>query len=344
MNDYFVWEGHPEIFTIPEFPLPIPVSIVGFVLAYFVFGWYASNQEKEQKKKRSDKEKKPIPMWLVVLGLVVGFQLITIPMDLFVFESVGPISVRWYGVLFALSFVFGYQIGAKMYRELGFTQQQIDSLLTYMIVAVVAGARLGHCLFYDPAYYLSNPLKILYIWEGGLASHGAAIGIVLAIYLFAEKNKPYSFWMIMDRMMILVAIGTAFIRLGNFFNSEIIGIPTDKPWAIIFAQEDTLPRHPTMLYESFSYMLCLGILWYMYKAFDSKPPEGLMFGFFLIYMFTARFIIEISKTTQAAFDEVWMSMGQWLSIPFILFGIWVLVNIGMVNYKKMKLVSNKNQG
>ncbi|TNE73838.1 prolipoprotein diacylglyceryl transferase [bacterium] len=257
-------------------------------------------------------------------------------MDLFVFESFGPLAVRWYGLLFAGSFVVGYQIGAKHFREAGFTQKQIDSLLTYMIVAVVAGARLGHCLFYDPVYYLSNPLEILMIWKGGLASHGAAIGVLIAMVLFAQKNKPFTLWMIADRLMIPVAIGTAFIRLGNFFNSEIIGEPSTLPWAVVFEAEDMLPRHPTMLYESFSYMIMVGILLYMYKAFDKKPPEGLMFGVFLIYMFTARFIIEISKTSQAAYQEVLMSTGQWLSIPFILMGIWVLVTIGLKNYKAQK--------
>jgi prolipoprotein diacylglyceryl transferase len=205
-----------------------------------------------------------------------------------------------------------------------------------MIVAVVAGARLGHCLFYDPVYYLSNPLKILAVWEGGLASHGAAIGIVLAVYLFTQKNKPFTFWMIMDRLTIVIAVGTAFIRLGNFFNSEIIGVPSDVPWAIVFEREDQLPRHPTMLYESFSYMLGIALFSYIYYAFKRNPPEGLLFGIFLMYMFTARFIIEISKTSQAAFEEVFMSMGQWLSVPFILFGLYVLIQIGMKNYRLIK--------
>lgn len=334
MNDYFIWEGKPEIFTIPEFGLPFPISVLGLILAYFVWGWFSSQNEKENKSNRKKTEKNGFPMWLKVVLAIIGLQLVCIPLNLFVFDSIGPIPIRWYGLLFALSFVIGYQIGAKMYRDVGFNQTEIDSLLTYMIVAVVAGARLGHCLFYDPVYYLSNPLKILFIWEGGLASHGAAFGIVLAIYLFAQKHKSYSFWMIMDRMMILVAIGTAFIRFGNFFNSEIIGVPTHLPWAIIFESQDMIPRHPTMLYEAFSYLIGLGILWYLYKVFDKKPPEGLLFSVFLIYMFTARFIIEISKTTQAAFDEVWMSMGQWLSIPFILFGFWVLFKVALVNYKK----------
>jgi len=335
MDNYFIWSGKPELFTIPKIPLPFSVSIVGLLFAYFVWTYVIGQQEEKGKnsKRKSAEKTKKTNKWILLGGFLVVSQIVGIPLNLFVFDSLGPISIRWYGLLFAGSIVIGYQWGTTMYRDLVFNQTQIDSLLTHMIVAVVAGARLGHCLFYDPVYYLSNPLKILAMWEGGLASHGAAIGIVLAIYLFSQKNNSFSFWAIMDRMMLLVAVGTAFIRLGNFFNSEIIGEPTDLPWAIVFAQDDLLPRHPTMLYESFSYMLGLGLFSYMYYAFKKKPPEGLLFGVFLIYMFTARFIIEISKTSQAAFEEVFMSMGQWLSIPFILFGIWVLLFVGMKNYK-----------
>lgn len=339
MEKYFIWEGKPELFTIPEFTLPFSVSVLGLILAYL--GWaYLQTQEQNKKKTRrsaKQEEKKDFPLWIKGIVLLIGFQLITVPLDLFVFKTFGPLSIRWYGLLFAGSFVVGYYYGAKFFREAGFTQKQIDSLLTYMIVAVVVGARLGHCLFYDPAYYLSNPLEILMIWKGGLASHGAAMGIILAIYFFAKKNKPYSFWMIADRLMIPVAFGAVFIRLGNFFNSEIIGKPTDLPWAIIFAAEDMLPRHPTMLYESLSYVGMLAILFYMYKSFNNNPPEGLMLGVFLVYIFTARFIIEVSKTSQAAYDEVLMSTGQWLSIPFILAGLWILINVGLKNYKKQQL-------
>lgn len=337
MNKYFLWNGSPEIVTIPEFSIPFSISIVGFVLSYLAWMWFSSQQNKDEvvKRKRTSKESDSSKKssWLYLLGFVIGGQLIGIALNLGVWNSIGPITLRWYGLLFAASFVVGYQWGSRLFRDINMSQQQIDSLLTYMIVAVVAGARLGHCLFYDPVYYLSHPLKIVMIWEGGLASHGAAIGIVLAIYLFSQRNKQFSFWMIMDRLTMVIAVGTAFIRLGNFFNSEIIGIPTDLPWAIVFLREDSLPRHPTMLYESFSYMIGIGLFAYVYYSFKRNPPEGLLFGIFLIYMFTARFIIEISKTSQAAFDEVWLSMGQWLSIPFILFGLWVLITIGMKNYK-----------
>lgn len=340
MNKYFVWDGSPELATIPEIQLPFSFSLAGLIIAYLAWAWFNRQQQEKKaspKRKQVKAESESISQkWMYAIGFLVIGQIIGFVFNLLIWDSIGPISLRWYGLLFATSFVIGYLWGGKLFNDIGFSQAQIDSLLTYMIVAVVAGARLGHCLFYDPVYYLNNPLKILAVWEGGLASHGAAIGIVLSVYLFTQKNKPFTFWMIMDRLSIVIAVGTALIRLGNFFNSEIIGVPTHVPWAIIFEREDQLPRHPTMLYESFSYMLGIALFSYIYYAFKRNPPEGLLFGIFLMYMFTARFIIEISKTSQAAFEEVFMSMGQWLSVPFILFGLYVIIQIGMKNYRLIK--------
>ena len=166
---------------------------------------------------------------------------------------IGGVAVRWYGLLFALSFVFGYIIMLRFFRKEGIPDRVLDTLTTYMVIGTVVGARLGHCFFYEPDYYLANPVRILYVWEGGLASHGAAIGIILVLIIFSRTQKKPFLW-IMDRIVIVVALSGFFIRMGNLANSEIFGIPTTLPWGFLFQRasdpaEALLPRHPTQIYE-----------------------------------------------------------------------------------------------
>jgi prolipoprotein diacylglyceryl transferase len=190
-----------------------------------------------------------------------------------------------------------------------------------MIFGTVIGARLGHCLFYNPVYYLSNPVEIIKVWEGGLASHGAALGILIAIYLFAKKKKNYSMLWVLDRVVIVVALAGTFIRLGNLFNSEIIGIPTDVSWAFIFTAVDDLPRHPAQLYESIAYFIFFLILLFVYYKGFEKNRNGLLFGLFLVLVFTFRFFVEFLKENQSGFEAgMALDMGQLLSIPFIITG------------------------
>jgi len=238
----------------------------------------------------------------------------------------GPISVRWYGFLFAMAFVAGYFIMTWVFKKEKRPQPDLEQLSVYMIFGTVIGARLGHCLFYNPTYYLSNPIEILKVWEGGLASHGAAIGILVAVYLFSKKKKNYSFLWIIDRIVIVVALAGTFIRLGNLFNSEIIGKPTDVVWAFIFTSVDDLPRHPTQLYESIAYLIIFFILIFIYYKGLEKNRSGLLFGLFLILVFTFRFFIEFLKENQSAFEKgMVLDMGQLLSIPFIVAGIIFIV-------------------
>jgi prolipoprotein diacylglyceryl transferase len=186
----------------------------------------------------------------------------------------------------------------------------------------VVGARLGHCFFYEPSYYLSNPFEILKIWRGGLASHGAAVGILIAIYLLTKKTgKPYLWWI--DRVVVVVALAGFFIRMGNLMNSEIYGIQTSLPWGFIFVKNgETLPKHPTQIYEGLSYLFIFGLLYFIYMKQKGKPPAGLLFGLFLILVFASRFFIEIIKEDQVAFEAgMQLNMGQILSIPFVLAGI-----------------------
>lgn len=246
--------------------------------------------------------------------------------------TLGPLEPRWYGILFAGAFVAGYFLMRNMYRAAGRTLEELDKLLTYVMIATVIGARLGHVLFYDPAFYLRHPSEILAIWHGGLASHGAAIGIILAMWLYVKKVKNMNFLWLADRVVVVVATGGAFIRIGNFMNSEILGKPSDLPWAVIFANarqlteaQQMIPRHPTMLYEALLCLVIFAILWGIYKKYSTRPPEGSLFGLFLVLLFGGRFLLEYTKLNQAAFTGGWtFNMGQWLSIPLIALGLWLI--------------------
>jgi prolipoprotein diacylglyceryl transferase len=204
-----------------------------------------------------------------------------------------------------------------------------------MIFGTVIGARLGHCLFYNPEYYLSNPIEIFKVWEGGLASHGAAIGILTAIYLFAKKKKNYPMLWTLDRIVIVVALAGTFIRLGNLFNSEIIGTPTEVSWAFVFTAVDDIPRHPAQLYESIAYFIIFLILLFIYYKGIEKNKNGLLFGLFLLLVFTFRFFVEFLKENQSGFEEsLVLNMGQLLSIPFVIVGIVFIIKSFNLKTKK----------
>ncbi len=238
---------------------------------------------------------------------------------------IGGFAVRWYGLLFASSFFFGYLILYKVFKKENISIKYLDELTTYMIIGTIVGARLGHCFFYEPQYYLQHPWKILMIWEGGLASHGAAIGIIVTILIFSYVKKLTFLW-VMDRVVIVVALSGFLIRMGNLMNSEIFGIPTSLPWGFRFPRatdipEAIVPRHPTQLYEGLSYLIIFLLLWWLYYKKEGKPPRGLLFGLFLILVFGVRFLIEFIKEPQEGFEKsMILNMGQLLSIPLIITG------------------------
>jgi phosphatidylglycerol---prolipoprotein diacylglyceryl transferase len=239
--------------------------------------------------------------------------------------SLGPITIRWYGLLFALSFLIGYQIMSVIFSKEKRPEQDLNDLVWYMILGTVIGARLGHCLFYNPGYYLSHPIEILEIWKGGLASHGAAIGILTAVYIYVRRRKDMSFLWTMDRIVITVALAGFFIRMGNLFNSEIIGKPTNGNWGFVFAAIDNVPRHPAQLYEAIAYLIIFFIIFAIYFKTDGKFKQGFIFGLFLISVFMFRFLVEFLKENQSLFEEkMFLNMGQLLSIPFVLLGIYLL--------------------
>jgi phosphatidylglycerol---prolipoprotein diacylglyceryl transferase len=235
--------------------------------------------------------------------------------------SIFGIHVRWYGVLFALSFVAGYMIFTKIFKKEGIPIEVLDQLTLYMALGTIIGARLGHCLFYEPSYYLSHPLEIIKTWHGGLASHGAAIGILIALYLFSRKAKK-GYWWILDRIAIVVALAGFFIRTGNLINSEIYGNPTTLPWGFIFLREgETIAKHPTQIYEALSYLTIFFLLAHLYVRRPIKYRDGFLIGLFLVLVFVARFLIEFVKEPQETFEaSMSLNMGQLLSIPFIIMG------------------------
>ena len=263
------------------------------------------------------------------------FDVITWNVDPEIF-SIGPLSIRWYGLLFATAFLSGYLVFTRYLATKRLNSEMLDQLLIYIAIGTVLGARLGHCFFYEPEYFLNNPVEILKIWKGGLASHGAAIGILLSLWLYIRKNKLSFLWLI-DRIVIVVALGGAFIRLGNLFNSEIYGGPTQLPWGIEFLRDrvydpntgallPTVACHPTQLYEAFSYLLIFAVLFTFYRKNYTKVRDGFIFGVFMILLFSARFFIEFVKNDQVGFETgMTLNMGQWLSLPFILAGIAMIV-------------------
>ena len=240
--------------------------------------------------------------------------------------QVGNFAIRWYGVLFALGFAIGYFIMLNFFRKEKIPVKLLDQLTTYMVIATVIGARVGHCLFYEPGYYLSRPIEIFKVWEGGLASHGAALGILLAVYIFSRKNKVSYLWA-MDRVAVVTALAGFFIRMGNLMNSEIFGKPTSLPWGFIFENagdpsERLQPRHPTQIYEGLVYLLTFFLLFRMYWNKKGDVYQGLLISIFLILVFTSRFLIEFVKEPQVEFEAMMkLNMGQLLSIPFIILGV-----------------------
>lgn len=239
---------------------------------------------------------------------------------------IGNFAIRWYGLLFASGFVFGYIIMKRIFANEGFSDATLDRLTVYVAIGTIVGARLGHCFFYEPSYYLAHPVEILKVWHGGLASHGAAIGILIALWLFARKEKKPFIWAI-DRVVIVVALAGALIRLGNLMNSEIYGVETTLPWGFVFLRNhETVPKHPTQIYEALAYLITFSVLMRVYWKNKGKQKAGLLFGLFLIMVFGFRFFVEYVKEDQVAFEAgMKLNMGQLLSIPFILGGIAILV-------------------
>ena len=246
---------------------------------------------------------------------------------------IGSFGLRWYSILFVSGFVLGWYIFRWFFRREGVSENLLDSLLYTLLIATIVGARLGHCIFYQPDYYFGSWqgfLEIFMPWKGGLASHGGAIALLLAMWWYSVhygKKNGFDFMWIMDRLCITVAFAGCMIRLGNLFNSEIYGNVTSLPWGVIFdLRGETEPKHPTQIYEALSYLILGLLLVWVYKNKLDKVHRGFFFGAFLVGCFGMRFLIEFIKEPQVGFEQAMtLNMGQLLSIPFILAGIGILV-------------------
>jgi phosphatidylglycerol:prolipoprotein diacylglycerol transferase len=238
---------------------------------------------------------------------------------------IGGFALRYYSLMFLAAFYFSYRILSKIYNKENIQVILLNKLFLYVFIGTLVGARLGHTLFYEFGYYKNHLLEIILpfrIQNGkfeftgyqGLASHGGAIGILLAVALYCKKYKQSFFWVI-DRLVIVVALSGFFIRLGNLFNSEIIGKPTDLPWAFVFERVDFIPRHPAQLYEAFFYLVIFCTLWMIYNKRWQQFKKGFLFGVFLILLFSVRFMIEFLKENQESFEtRLLINMGQILSL------------------------------
>ena len=237
----------------------------------------------------------------------------------------GPLQLRWYGLLFVGSFFLGLMILRWIYIREKRDPSILDNLLIYIMIGAVVGSRLMHCFAYEPEFYLSHPLEIIKIWKGGLASLGGLLGVIIALYIFTKRYNESYLWLL-SRIAIPGALSAAFVRFGNFFNSEILGKPSELPWAIIFSRVDMIPRHPVQLYEALSYLIILALLITIYRKVSPLFATKILPGVFLITLFTARFFIEYAKTRQAAYTtDLPFTTGQLLSLPYIIAGIiWIV--------------------
>ena len=253
--------------------------------------------------------------------------------------SIGGFAMRWYALCWLIGLLSAYFIVRKLYKEQKIKDELFDPLFVYCFVGILVGARLGHCIFYEPDYFLSSgkhivemivPIRFLadggwkFTGYAGLASHGGTLGLIAALWLYVRRTK-LPIWQVLDNIAIATPVTACFIRMGNLMNSEIIGKVTDVPWAFVFEQVDMQPRHPGQLYEAIVYALLFFIGWYLYRRMPQKVGTGFFFGLCLTYIFTARFFIEYTKEVQEAFEaSLPIDMGQILSIPFIIIGIYCM--------------------
>ncbi len=247
------------------------------------------------------------------------------------------ISIRYYGLLFVSGLILCIYILGWIYKRENLPSENLEKLSIYGMIGILAGARLGHCLFYEPSYYLSHPLEMIlpitfppdggikFIGYQGLASHGGVLGLLIALYFYSRKTKHPMIDTI-DLIGVVSGLSFGFIRLGNFMNSEIIGIPTTKPWGVIFERVDDLPRHPTQLYEAISYFIIFTIMMILYKKMRDRLKNGFFFGLASVLFFTARIMIEFVKENQVGFENgMTFNMGQLLSLPYIVVGIGFII-------------------
>lgn len=253
----------------------------------------------------------------------------------------GFVTVRWYGLMFAIGFLVGYEVVYRIFKHEGAPEKWLGSLFIFVVVATILGARLGHVFFYDWAYYSQHPGEILKVWEGGLASHGGTAGILLAIWIFSRTITKRPMLWTLDRLVVPVGFVAALIRFGNLMNHEIYGSETSLPWGFRFVENIhqwmqgaepifSAPSHPTQIYEALCYLITFGVCMYIYWRRNAQEREGLIFGVFMLGIFVPRFLIEFIKNVQEPWEiamrqSIGLDQGQLLSIPFIVLGVWLII-------------------
>lgn len=334
--DYIYWTVRPEIFTAGPLEIGSATMWLGVLLCVAVIVTDRVSQSRAVARWKSAGAKpadKPATDWsnVVVFGAVALWLLWSMRSGAAV--TVGPISMRWYGLMFLVGFTAGYCIVSRMFRHEGARRDWMPSLLIWVAVGTIVGARLGHCFFYEWDYYSAHPAKILAFWEGGLASHGGTIGVILCVIGFSRftAHKP-ALWTF-DRLVPAVALVACLIRMGNLFNSEIFGHATTLPWGFMFPLSCEWQQlygpdtacHPTQLYEGGCYLALFFLLMWMYWRRNAQERPGLILGVFFIGIFLPRILIEFVKNNQEAFeDSMLLNMGQLLSVPFVLAGIYLV--------------------
>lgn len=308
MSGHIVWDFDPVLYTLPVSWLRVIgiIAVVGLAIAAARYFW--------RGHKRGSEEDRSVGWTLVtVLALIlVAMKFIR-----------NPLEIRYYGVLFAAALFVGYYIMRWQFRRAGYGDDKAESFFLYAALGIIIGARLGHVIFYEPDKFFQNPLEIFKIWHGGLASHGTTIGVLIALWLFSRRHKiPYV--EVTDRLSMSIALCSSFIRIGNFLNSEIVGRAWDGPWAVVFTRYDNQPRHPSQIYEVLMSWAVFAILFLADRPLKETRPRGLMSSLLIMGYFTMRFVVEFFKEYQV--DALIargspITMGQVLSIPFILIGL-----------------------
>lgn len=325
MLNYITWTVRPEIFAIDHVHLSPSVLALGILICLV---WGVVDRIRDRKSAEKDRSG-------TILAVLLGLGCIYLRANNPDGVTLGPLAVRWYGMMFLVGFVIGYRIVWHIFRHEGAPEEWLPTLLIYVAVATIVGARLGHCFFYEWDYYSAHPEKIIAFWEGGLASHGGTIAIIIAIFIYSRVvTKRPALWTF-DRLVIAIALVGCLIRLGNLFNSEIFGTATTLPWGFkyplshewqaLYAPTDSA-CHPTQLYEAGCYLALFVLLMWMYWKKNAEERPGLIFGVFLIGIFLPRLLIEFVKNPQVAFEKTMvLNMGQLLSVPFILTGIALVI-------------------
>jgi prolipoprotein diacylglyceryl transferase len=251
--------------------------------------------------------------------------------------EIGSISIKWYGVSWMLAILSTYFLGVYVLRALNKTEEHLAILVQYLFIGGLIGARLGQVFFYEPMYFIRNPAEILYVWHGGLASHGGMIGGMITVFIFTRAYKQYSLFWLMDHIAICILFLSSFIRFGNLMNSELIGTATNVPWAFRFLLTDEIPRHPVVLYESIAYFILQIVMLLLFKKYKESRP-GIYMATFFVAVFSIRFLLEFFKVPEGF--QIWglISKTQLLNIPFIVAGVvlFVLISKRILKYPELK--------